>query len=396
MGLGRYLVEAITLERRSPSELAKSHGISRSWIYELLQRYRQGGYAALEPRSHRPRSCPHQVGSQMVQRILKLRRDLAAAGHDAGAQTIAHHLAARGRPIPSVATIWRILSRHGLITPQPHKRPRSSFIRFEAQLPNELWQADATHWLLADGSPVEILNLLDDHSRLLLASVAFRTVKAADVVAVFAQAVAAHGLPASFLSDNAAVFSGSSRGGTVLLESELARLGIRCIHARAYHPQTCGKVERFHQTLKKFLAKQPPPTSIAHLQAQLDALRAYYTQRRPHRALGLRTPLVAFNARLRARPAQLAVPTQFRVRQDRIDSSGRVTLRYLSVLRHIYVGRGHRGERIRLLISGQDLRVIREDGQLLGEATLDAKRNYQPLRRPEIVHDVVRQVSSIT
>ncbi len=396
MGLGRYLVDAITLERRSPSELAKRHGLSRSWIYELLQRYRQGGYAALEPRSHRPRSCPHQVRPRVVAAVLRLRTELAAAGHDAGAQTIAQHLAAQRRPVPSVATIWRILSRHGLITPQPHKRPRSSFIRFAAQLPNELWQADATHWALADGSAVEILNLLDDHSRLLLASVAFRTVKAADVVAVFAAAAAAHGLPASFLSDNAAVFSGSYRGGTVLLESELARLGIRFVHARAYHPQTCGKVERFHQTLKRFLAKQPVPTSIPHLQAQLDALRAYYNQRRPHRALALRTPLVAFNARLRARPAQLAAPTQFRVRQDRIDSSGRVTLRYLSVLRHIYVGRAHRGERIRLLIAGQEVRVIREDGQLLGETTLDASRNYQPLRRPEIVHDVLRQVSSIT
>jgi len=396
MGLGRYLVDAIVLEGRSPRELAKSHGISRSWIYELVARYRQGGYAALQPRSHRPRSCPHQVRPKLVQAILKLRRELLAAGHDAGAQTIAHHLAARRRTVPAPATIWRVLKRNGLITPQPHKRPRSSFIRFEAQLPNELWQADATHWLLADGSAVEILNVLDDHSRLLLASVAFRTVKAADVVQVFATAAADHGLPAAFLSDNAAVFSGEYRGGTVLLESELARLGIRCVHSRAYHPQTCGKVERFHQTLKRFLTKQPAPTSLAHLQAQLYAFRTYYNQRRPHRALGQRTPLVAFNARLKARPALIETPTQFRVRLDKIDRSGRVTVRYLSVLRHIYVGRKYTGERIRLLIAGTELRVIRENGQLLGEVTLDASRNYQPLRRPAIVHDVLRQVSSIT
>jgi transposase InsO family protein len=396
MGLGRYMVDAIVLEGRSPSELAKRHAISRSWIYELVARYRQGGYPALEPRSHRPRSCPHQVGPKLVQAILRLRRELLAAGHDAGAQTIAHHLAARRTQVPAPATIWRILSRHGLITPQPHKRPRSSFIRFQAQLPNELWQADATHWLLADGSAIEILNLLDDHSRLLLASVAFTTVKAADVVQVFYAAAASNGLPAAFLSDNAAVFSGGYRGGTVALESELARLGIRAVHATAYHPQTCGKVERFHQTLKRFLAKQPPAISLAHLQAQLDSFRTYYNQRRPHRALAQRTPLVAFNARLKAGPAPLPTITEFRVRQDRVDSSGRVTLRYLSQLRHIYIGRAHRGERIRLLVAGQDVRIIRENGQLLGEATLDASRNYQALRRPTMVHHQPRQASSIT
>ncbi len=396
MGLGRYIVDAIVLEGRSPSELAKSHGLSRSWIYELVARYRAGGYPALEPRSHRPRTCPHQIKPKVVHAILNLRRELAAAGHDAGPLTIAHHLRRRVTQVPSPATIWRILQRRGLITPQPHKRPRSSFRRFEAQLPNELWQADSTHWTLASGAPVEILNLIDDHSRFAPASVAFVTVKAADVVAVFFAAARQHGLPAAFLSDNAAVFSGGSRGGAVLLESELARLGIRCIHSTAYHPQTCGKVERFHQTLKRFLAKQPAATSLAHLQLQLDAFRTHYNQRRPHRALAQRTPLVAFNARLKAHPAQIQAPTEFRVRQDKIDRSGRVTLRYLSALRHIYVGRKYTGERIRLLIAGREVRVIRENGELLGETTLDANRNYQPLRRPTKVHDVVRQVSSIT
>jgi transposase InsO family protein len=395
MSLGRYVVDAVTVEGRSPSELAKSHGISRSWIYELLARYRVGGYPALEPRSHRPRSCPHRVKPKVVAAIVGLRQKLLAAGHDAGAQTIAHHLGLRRRAVPATATIWRILSRHGLVTPQPHKRPRSSFIRFQAARPNELWQADSTHWALGDGSRVEVLNLIDDHSRLLLASVAFVTVKAADVVRVFFGAATAYGLPAGFLSDNGAVFSGSYRGGTVLLESELSRLGIRCLHSTPYHPQTCGKVERFHQTLKRFLVKQPAPASLAHLQLELDAFRAYYNQRRPHRALAQRTPLVAWSAGLKARPALIETPTQFRVRHDKIDRSGRVTVRYESQLRHIYVGRKYSGERIRLLIADRDVRVIRENGELLGETTLQGDRNYQPLRRPR-VHDVVRQVSSIT
>src|SRR2546428_6589941 len=148
MGLGRYLVDAIALEGRSPSDLAKRDGISRSWIYELLQRYGDGGYAALEPRSHRPRSCPHQVRPNVVEAILRLRRELPAGGHDPRAQTIAHHLRRRLKQVPSTATICRILPRHGAITPHPHKRPRPSFQRFEAQLPNQRCQADATQWHL--------------------------------------------------------------------------------------------------------------------------------------------------------------------------------------------------------------------------------------------------------
>ena len=221
--------------------------------------------------------------------------------------------------------------------------------------------------------------MIDDHSRLLVASVAFRTVKAADVVEVFHQAGTAYQYPAALLSDNAAVFSGRSRQGKVLLESELERLGIECKHSTPYHPQTCGKVERFHQTLKKYLAKQPTPGSIALLQLQLDTYRAYYTQHRPHRALGGRTPLVAFKARLRARPAATAAAVHFRVRHDRVDTNGTVTLRYQSRLRHIAIGRVHKYERVRLLIADDLVRVIREDGSLIRELTLDPGCDYQSL-----------------
>jgi transposase InsO family protein len=168
------------------------------------------------------------------------------------------------------ATIWRILSRRGFVTPQPPKRPRSSYVRFQADMPNQRWQADITHWKLAGGTGVEILNLIDDHARLLVASHARATTKAADVVASFHQAAATHGFPASMLSDNGAVFTAAPRGGRCAIELELARLGIAYRHARAYHPQTCGKVERFHQTLKRWLAKQPKAATIPELQAQLD------------------------------------------------------------------------------------------------------------------------------
>jgi len=380
MGLGRYVVDAVVLEGRSPSELARSHGLSRTWVYELVKRFRAGGYAALEPRSRRPKRCPHQFGPEVEALVLLLRGQLAAAGHESGAATIAHHLARAGAPVPAVSTIWRMLSRHGLITPEPHKRPRSSFIRFEADLPNELWQTDATHWALGDGSVVEILNIIDDHSRLFVASVAFATVKAADVVATFYDAARAHGFPAALLSDNAAVFSGASRRGKVLLETELERLGISQKHATPYHPQTCGKVERLHQSLKRYLARQAPARSLAQLQLQLDTFRTYYNQQRPHRALGGRTPLVAWNTRLKAGPSSTAAAVHYRVRQDRVGANGTVTLRYGSRLRHISVGTVHKHEPVRLLSADAHVRIVAENGALLRELTIDPSRDYQPLQ----------------
>jgi transposase len=241
MGLERYVVDAVVLEGRSPTEIAKLHGISRSWLYRLVARYRQGGYAALAPRSRRPHTSPGRTSPELEAAIVALRAELAAAGHDAGPATIAHHLGRRVGSGPSVATVWRILRRRGLITPQPHKRPRSSFIRFEAALPNELWQADTTHWRLADGTDVEILDMLDDHSRLLLAVEAFRAVQGGDVVRTFLAAVERNGAPAALLTDNGAIFTGGPRRGKVRLETELERLGIVAKHSTPNHPQTCGK-----------------------------------------------------------------------------------------------------------------------------------------------------------
>ena len=396
MGRARYLVDAVVLEGRSPTELVRAHGISRSWLYELLARFREGGYPALEPRSRRPRSCSRQAPAEVQAEVVKLRQELSQAGFDAGPQTILHHLQGRVVTLPSAATVWRILKRQGLITPQPHKRPRSSFVRFEAQLPNETWQCDATPWQLADGSPVEILNLEDDHSRLFLGATAFPTVKAADVVDAFFSAADSYGLPASFLSDNAAVFSGRSRRGKVALELELEALGIEVKHSTPYHPQTCGKVERLHQTLKRYLAKQVPAQSLAHLQLQLDAFREYYNHHRPHRALDRRTPLVAFNARIKAKPIQPQAPTHYRVRHDRIDSTGKVTLRYLSKLRHIPVGAAHRNRKVLLLVAGANVRIVATDGTLLRELTLDPSRSYQPLGGRWPVHNVLQQVSGMS
>ncbi len=139
--------------------------------------------------------------------------------------------------------------------------------------------------------------MLDDHSRLFLASEAYSTVRAADVVDVFRRAAAVHGAPASLLCDNGAVFTATPRRGRVALQIELERLGIAAKNSRPYHPQTCGKVERLHQTLKRYLDRQAPAPTLAALQAQLDSFLRYYNTIRPHRALGGRTPLQAYSAR---------------------------------------------------------------------------------------------------
>ena len=274
MDLAGYVVNAVLVEKRSVAEVAKAHGVSRSWLYELLARYREGGDEGLRPRSRRPRSSPTRVSAAMEAEIVALRKSLAEEGLDAGAQTIHYHLLCRHRrrkkSVPSVATIWRVLKAGGFVTPQPHKRPRSSWKRFQAELPNECWQADTTHWALADGTDVEVLNVLDDHSRLLVASRAFATTKAADVVETFHLGAATWGFPASVLTDNGAIFTAESRNGRCAMENELFRLGVAYKHSRPYHPQTCGKVERFHQTLKKHLARQPKPATVAQLQAQLE------------------------------------------------------------------------------------------------------------------------------
>jgi transposase InsO family protein len=393
--IARYVVDAVVLEHRSPSELARSHKVARSWIYKQLERFRKGGYTALEPRSRRPRSCPHQVEPKVQKLIVKLRCELAAAGHDAGPQTIHYHLGQKVPDPPSVATIGRILKRKGLITPQPHKRPRASFIRFEAKLPNETWQVDATPWRLADGTPVEILNWLDDRSRLAVASSCFPSVKARDVARSFRSASKRFGLPASVLSDNAAVFKGR-QGGKVVLELKLERLGIVFKHSTSNHPQTCGKVERFHQTLKRFLGKQTAAGSLAELQFQLDAFREYYNHVRPHRALGRQTPISVFKALVKATPAPSPAVLDHRVRRDKIDAFGKVTLRYLGKLRHIPVGLAHKNRRVRLLVAGPDVRVITEEGELIRALTLDPNRDYQPLGARWPVHNVLQQVSTMS
>jgi transposase InsO family protein len=277
-----------------------------------------------------------------------------------------------------VSTIWKVLKRHGLITAQPKKRPRSTYIRFQAELPNETWQSDFTHWHLASGVGVEILTFFDDHSRLALSVTCQKVVTGQIVVTDFRKNTNEYGPPASTLTDNGLVYTARFRSGMNAFENELRLLGITQKNGHPNHPQTQGKVERFQQTLKNWLTKQPPVTSLAQLQIQLDAFRTYYNTIRPHRSLTQQTPQQAYNARGKVSPLG-NVNGHWRIRQDRIDAGGRVSLRYNSRLYHIGVGRALKGTRVKLLIRNAHIRIIHDTtGELLQELILDPTRNYQP------------------
>jgi transposase InsO family protein len=313
---------------------------------------------------------------------VRVRKTLAKLGYDAGAATIAGHLARDPAvtKVPAVSTIWRILTRRGFITPQPQKRPRSSWKRFEAPQPNERWQADVTHWRLADHTEVEILDVIDDHSRLAITSIARPVTTGPDVVDTVTAAFAQWGTPASVLTDNGAIFTAKQRGdGRTALQILLGELGIKYSNSRPYHPQTCGKVERFHQTIKKHLRALPPAATIDELQRQIDDFLVYYNTVRPHRALRRRTPLEAFNDRPKAFPSGYQIPPHYRVRHDKIDAGGVITIRYNSRLHHIGLSKHLRGTKVTVLIDDRDIRVLdRDTGQLIRKLTLDPTCDYQP------------------
>jgi transposase InsO family protein len=380
MDLARYVVDAVVVEGRSYREVARAHGVSKSWVGKLVGRFREGGYEAIAPRSRAARTIPHRTPAEVEDEIVALRKDLTDQGLDAGAETIRSHLSRRCNDVPSVTTIWRVLRRRGFVTPQPHKRPRSSWVRFEAKLPNERWQSDVTHWRLADGSEAQIVNFIDDHSRLAVGSRVMRTATAPKVLELFREAGARWGFPAALLTDNGCVYTTWHRGGPNAMQTELLALGIAYRHSRPYHPQTCGKVERFHQTMKRFLQAQPKAGSIAELQAQVDRFVAYYNEVRPHRGVGRRTPRAAWEDRDKARPQgpKIVVGAGVRVRRDRIDKVGRVTLRHRSRLHHIGVGRLHKGAKVIMLVDGLDVRIVSDAGELLRHLTLDPTRDYQP------------------
>lgn len=303
-------------EPMNVGRVCEEAGISRQSFYKYVARCRAEGLAGFEPRSRRPHSFPQATALEVEDAVVGWRKQLADAGLDHGATTIQWHL---GRDegftakVPAVATVHRILVRRGFVTPQPEKRPKSSWRRFEAPAPNEWWQIDSTDWVIA-AAPclVKVFNIVDDHSRVACESRAVEEATGDEAWTAFCAAAQVWGLPAGVLSDNGLCFSGKLRGFEVLFEARLRDAGIRPITGRPYHPQTTGKVERFQQTLKRWLRHHDRlhglARDLAELQARLDAFCAYYNQQRPHQGIGRVTPLSRWQASPAATPANEPLP----------------------------------------------------------------------------------------
>jgi transposase InsO family protein len=378
MSRARVAVLKVVSGRLSVTAAAAESGYSRRQLHRLLIRYREGGLDALEPRSRAPRTNPAQTSQEIRERVIELRQRLTADGLDAGPVTIGWHLQQEGLKAPAPATISRILTNAGLINPQPRKRPRSSYTRFEMAQPNEMWQSDFIHWRLQDGTDVEVLNWLDDHSRYLLSCTAHQPVSGDDVVTVFLAVIEEYGPPASTLTDNGSVYTSRFTGGRNAFEYILPILGIRQKNGSPGHPQTQGKTERFHQTLQRWLRARPTARSAAELQAQLDEFRAHYNERRPHRALHRRTPGDTYRATPKASPASNGhQPGHFRLRYDRLDPKGKMSIRRAGRMHHLGIGTTH--ARKRVLAFADDHQITVADlatGEVLSTHLIEPTKTY--------------------
>jgi len=376
MSKQRVAVLKVLLKQLTATAAAQQYGMSRRQLHRLLARARADGIDAIEPRSRRPHSSSAATPDSVRARIIELRRQLSGNGDDAGPVTIAWHLEQEGHRPPSTSTIRRILHAAGLVTPEPRKRPKSSFVRFEAAQPNETWQSDFTHWRLADGTDVEILNWLDDHSRFLIACTAHTPVDGDAVVREFLTATEQHGIPASTLTDNGSVYTSRFTGGRNAFEYLLPLLGVKQKNGAPGHPTTQGKVERFHQTQKRWLAARPLPRTVAELQRLLDTFREHYNEHRPHRANDRRTPGETYRTTPKALPAG-GREGHYRIRYDKVDKDGKISLRRAGKMHHVGVGIKHRGKRVFALIDETTVTIIAiGPGDILAEADIDTTTNY--------------------
>jgi len=356
------------------SQFCRDHQISRQTFYKWRRQFQLGGIEGLHQRSRRPNSCPGHTPAVVEELVVAKRITLCELGLDHGPQSIVWALRRDGITAPSRATVARILTRHGLIAPQPRKRPHSATKRFCYTRPNECWQSDWTSWHLADGTAVAIAGTLDDHSRYLVGLAAgLGDGTAALVWSVMLAGISECGIPAMSLTDNGFVYTGRIRGFEVDFEANLRALGTRTINSTPRHPQTCGKIERFWQTLKKWLRVQPIPTNLAELNALLDQFRSLYNHHRPHRALRGGTPAQAFTATTPARPADqpLAGPV-FVSYHEVVAESGVI---FVPPYR-INVGRRWGGHWCHSIRDGNHI-VIISGTTLVRDFIADPTRNYQ-------------------
>ena len=379
-------------ERIDVAAVCRTQGISRTKFYRYLDRYTAEGVAGMFPRSRAPRTSPTAVGPAVEDLVVRARKHLQDTGADAGALSIVDWLSDHredhpqdwvGTTVPSRATVHRVLTRRGMITPAPAKRPRTTSRRFTADAPNRMWQMDGFIVDLATPDPAArlnggrscvVLHLLDDHSRLDLACSVAPSENAADVWAAFTTAATRYGLPAAVLTDNGTAFSGARRGWTSPLEAGLRALGVHPITSTPGHPQTCGKVERAHATARHWLAAHPVPTSMQELTALLEDYRDWYNHHRRHSGIARLRPAQAYALRPRIGPAGQSLPAPLRVSHHRVSASGCIGLHDSE----LSLGRAHAGATATCFRTGNDATIF-IGNQLIRVLTIDRTRTYQPL-----------------
>lgn len=357
------------------SQFCRDRQISRQTFYKFRRRFAQDGIAGLQDRSRRPNSSPGQTAASVEEAVLRKRKQLLEQGCDHGPQSIVWALQRDEITAPSRSTVWRILTRHGVIQPQPQKRPKSATKRFCFTRPNECWQSDWTQWRLADGTAVAIAGTLDDHSRYvpgLQADIGHGTAEL--VWSVMLDAIAECGIPAMSLTDNGFVYTGRLQAFEAAFEVNLRVLGTRTINSTPGHPQTCGKIERFWQTLKKWLRARPAAKTLDELNELLAQFRDFYNHQRPHRALRGATPAEAFIATEKACPADRPLPKPVFVSRHTVgNTSGNV---HVAPYR-IGVGLRWAGHHCDVIRQGNHVAIF-SGTTLIRELTADPTRYHQP------------------
>lgn len=354
------------------SRLCREHGISRNTFHVLSRRFRDEGAAAFTTRSTRPATSPTRTNTSVADAIVRARKELDDEGLDNGPISIGWRLEKEGmQPVPSKSTIYRVLKDRGQIVAQPRKKPRGHR-SFEYSAPNGCWQIDGLEWRLVDDTTVCILQILDDHSRLDVCDYAAKSENSADTWAAYERAFDGYGIPVRALSDNGLAFSGKHRGGMAEVERNLAAKGTIAIASSIAHPQTCGKNERAHQTLKKWLTKQPRAATLEELQQQLDRYRAIYNNRR-HQGIGGMTPQQRWDATHPAKPESGP-----RVRAGQcarpVSSTGVVQFDGLKII----IGRAWSGATATVYWQGDRVTVMIGD-TVARTLTLDRTTRYQKL-----------------
>lgn len=378
-------------ERVNVSALVTELGISRETFYLYERRFKREGLAGLVPRSRAPHRHPNQTAVEVEDQIECWWHKLKGEGLDHGARSIWARMRRGGQDPPHPRTVHRVLVRRGLAEVEPQKRPRKSFRRFAAAQPNGMWQIDGMETRLADGSPRVVIRVLDDHSRKVMASVVADTENARAAWSCLDKAIARHGPPAVFLSDNGLAFNGSRKGKQVLVERNLRARGVAVVAASARHPQTCGKAEREHQTFQRWLAAQPAPTTPQQLQRLCEAYETIYNQQRPHQELGdgLQTPDEAYQATTKAVPAPTPLPDTPRVSRVKVTARGEVPVGTRVMTQ---VGRGWEGAVLDVIRDGNSVALFHHN-ELVDARIIDPTRRYQPSGRRHNGHRLPRQVA---